>query len=139
MAQRLIAEDATITITPGGADDGQFSAGSPVTLKFRTARFTFENELIDVTAAGDTYVFNRVGHKNFTVVCEGLVHSANALYPDMTEVAFTNALARLTCTLVGSGKVVTVDGVIERLQLNVDEPDTESITLRPYGIAPTLA
>jgi len=134
----LIAEDATITITPGGTDDGTFTAGTPVTLKFRTAKFTFRNELVDVTAAGDTYFFNRVGHRDFTIVCEGLVHNTNSLYPDMTDVAFGNALARLTCTLIGSGKVVTVDGVIQQLNLNVDEPDTETITLRPYGIAPTL-
>jgi hypothetical protein len=139
MAQRLIAEDATITIVPGGPDDGELTPGSAVTLKFRTARFQFETELIDVTAAADEYVFNRAGHKDFTVVCEGLVHNTNPAYPDMTDVAFGNALARLTCTLIGSGKVITVDGIVQSLRLDVDEPDTEMLVLKPYGIAPVLA
>ena len=139
MAQRLVASDATVTITPGGPDDGQFTAGTPVTLKFRTAKFEFENELVDVTAAGDTYVFNRVAHKNFTVTCEGLVHTTNTNYPDITYLAFNNALARLTCTLIGSGKTVTVDGVIQSLRLEVDEPNTERIVIKPYGIDPVLS
>jgi hypothetical protein len=115
MAQRLIAEDATITITPGGPDDGSFTAGTPVTLKFRQARFIFDNELVDVTAAGDQYLFHRIAHKDFTVVCEGLVHTTNTNYPDMTYLAFGNDLARLTCTLIGSGKVVTIDGMVQKL------------------------
>jgi hypothetical protein len=139
MAQRLVAGDATVTITPGGPDDGQFTAGTAVTLRFRRARFEFDNQLVDVTAASDNYVFNRIAHKDFTVTCEGLVHTTNTNYPDITYLAFNNALARLTCTLIGSGKTVTVDGVVRSLRLDVDEPDTERIVIKPYGIDPVLA
>ncbi|GMV37379.1 MAG: hypothetical protein AMXMBFR61_18870 [Fimbriimonadales bacterium] len=138
MAQRLIAQDAIITIAPAGADDGTFSPGSAVTLRFRSANFLFRSDLVDVTAAGDPYRMLRIARRDFVVECEGLVHTTNGNYPDLTALAFDNALARLTCTLIGSGRSVVVDGIIERLNLNVAEPDTESLTLRPYGIAPIL-
>ncbi len=139
MAQRLIAQDAVITIAPAGADDGEFSPGGAVTLRFRTASFVFRSDLVDVTAAGDPYRMLRIARRDFVVECEGLVHTTNTNYPDLTHLAFGNALARLTCTLIGSGRSIVVDGIIEKLDLRVDEPDAESLTLRPYGIAPVLA
>ena len=132
MAQSLIAEDATVVLQGGAADDGGYSTDSEnVTLRFRTVKFEFENKHVDVTAANDVYERFRVGHKSWTCTASGLVSNSNTKYPDLTYKAFNNALAQIACTLIGSGKTLTVQGVIQKLSLNIDEPDTEELVLRP--------
>ena len=53
MAQafRAIGEDASITLTPGGPVDGSpsFGTGTSVTGKCRSATYTIENDVVDVS------------------------------------------------------------------------------------------
>lgn len=140
MPNRMIAKDATVTLYAGGGDDGAFTTGSTITLKYRTVRANLRNNLVDCTAANDDYMYNRIGHRDFTVTCEGLVHNSNTTWPDMTALAFANDLGKLSILLSSGGKTASFEGMIEGVDLAVDMPDLETLTIRPsYGVTPTLA
>lgn len=139
MPIRNIAKDATVTLVTGGADDGAFTTVSSITLKYRTVNADLRNTLVDCTAANDDYVYHRIGHRDYTVVCEGLVHNSNTTWPDMMAAAFANDLAKFTILISGGGKTLNFDGMVETAGLRVDMPDLETLTIRPgYGTAPTL-
>jgi hypothetical protein len=129
MATNLLL-DCTCSFVPGGADDGEFTAGTPISFKADEIEV---NETIDVVpheTAQDAVEMNRKRKQTWTATVRTKLYSSALLAAVMG-----NDLGRVVVT-AQTGRSVTFTGVITARPATLGIPSTLEFTLSSYGTLP---
>lgn len=139
MAVAIRLKDAVLEYTPGGADDGTFNAGTQATVCVDDFTFEANEGEIDTTCGQATIKWFRSGQFDFTCSMTFKIGAADMAQgtPDGFLVQLIdNVLGQIDITVAGG--TLVVQG-IRSYTINGGEVPTVTVTLRPYGVAPTLS
>lgn len=133
-----ILHDIDFIITPGGADDGTFTAGTPITVRMDTVTIDQNNQLVNVSTSQDRTPLNRAGQEDWTITCQTkLARDAGDLKSFENTVVANLLIGFSTMERAGAtGQFLLPSGrgIVESVNLNYSgEAGTLSIVIRPYG------
>lgn len=119
--------DCACTLTPGGADDGTYNAGSPVSFKADKVSWKRTRTVADHSTGQDKVEQNRLKKIGWVVTVETKLYSSSLL-----AALAGNELASLVVT-APTGFGLTATGVISNDGGDYDSPSTLTFELSCYG------
>ena len=131
-----ILTDIVFAVIPGGADDGAFTPGTPVTVKFDTVTITEEPSFYDGSTAQDAVPQNRANKLPWTAEFETKLSRTAAA--GLTTILGTNQLVGFTTTeastAVGQFDLFSGNGTLGSRTISYGEQGaTIRFTIIPYG------
>lgn len=138
MPAAIRLQDTVLQFTPGGADDGAFTAGTPITICVDDFRFALRNGRVDTTCGQAGIKWYREGQRDFECSFTaklGATDMAQGTPDGWLVQAMENALGRISIDM-GGGDLV-VEGLVE-VEINGGEVPTANVSIVPYGVAPTI-
>jgi hypothetical protein len=135
-----ILEDVDVIVTPGGADDGAFTAGTPQTIKMDRVTMRSMRVLTDRSTAQDETPYNRLKKKDWEITCRTKLSRGSAS-TTLEGILKDNALVGVTVQerSGASGTFFEIDtgtGILGDTNIEwAGDECTIEFTIKPYGVA----
>lgn len=130
--------DVVVEITPGGADDGAFTAGTSVIVCADEFSATVSNGLVNTACGQDEIAWMRTGQTEFDVNITGKIPTDGAAAGEFLETIWDNSLFQAEFTY--GGGVYTFVGILDsHTPVQSADAPTWNLRLAAYGTVPTQA
>lgn len=138
MPANIRIKDVIVELTPGGSDDGEYTAGTPVVVCVDSFSATVSNGLVE-TACGQANVsWKRQGMMDFSVTMTGKIPTNGSAAGQLLETIWDNVLVGAEFTF-GGGVYVFIGIIESHSPIESGDAPTWSLTLAAYGTVPTQA
>ena len=133
-----ILHDLDFIFTPGGADDGAFTAGTPITVRMDTVTVNQANQLVNVSTAQDLTPINRVSQIDWTITCQTKLARTAGDLKTFENIVVANLLigfqAMERAGASGQFLLPRGDGIVESVDINYSgDAATITVVIKPYG------